>query len=166
MKIEFGGGENPRRPNFTQVDVRKINDNTIVCNAWDIDKNVGANTVTEIYSRHFFEHLTHDQAKRTLNAWYKICANHAKITMLVPNMNLHLWQWNNWDKLTKEQKDHCRAGFWGWQREGDESAWDLHKSGYDFPKLKELLEEHKFRDITKIMNDGPKDKHLAVEFIK
>ena len=29
MKIEFGGGENPKRPNYIQVDVRKINDNTL-----------------------------------------------------------------------------------------------------------------------------------------
>jgi len=166
MKIEFGGGETPRKPNFAQVDVRKINDNTIVCNAWDIDKHVEPNTVEEIYSRHFFEHLTHDQAKRVLTAWYKICREGAKIVLLCPNMNLHLWQWNNWDKLTEKQKDHCRAGFWGWQREGDESAWDLHKSGYDFPKLKELVEQFNFKNITKIMNDGPKDKHLAVEFYK
>ena len=27
---------------------------------------------------------------------------------------------------------------------------DLHKSGYDFQKLKELVEQHKFRDINKI----------------
>ena len=41
---------------------------------------------------------------------------------------------------------------WVWgsiKREGDESAWDLHKSGYDFQKLKELVEQHKFRDINK-----------------
>jgi hypothetical protein len=86
--------------------------------------------------------------------------------MLVPNMNLHLWQWNNWDKLTEEEKDHCRAGFWGWQREGDDSNWDLHKSGYDFKRLKELVEQHNFKNVKKFMPDGHKDKHLAVRFYK
>ena len=166
MQLEFGGGETPRQKTYTQVDVRKLNDNTIVCNAWDIEKHVKKNTVTDIYSRHFFEHLTHDQAKRTLDAWFNLCKDDARIVLLCPNMNLHLWQWNNWDKLTEEQKNHCRAGFWGWQREGDESAWDLHKSGYDFPKLKELVEQHKFKNIKKMMPDGPQDKHLAVEFFK
>ena len=166
MQLEFGGGENPRQKTYTQVDVRKLNDNTIVCNAWNIEKHVEKNTVTDIYSRHFFEHLTHDQAKRTLNAWYNICVDGAEITMLVPNMNLHLWQWNNWDKLTEEEKDHCRAGFWGWQREGDDSNWDLHKSGYDFKRLKELVEQHNFKNVKKFMPDGHKDKHLAVRFYK
>ena len=166
MNIEFGGGENPRKKDYRQVDVRKIREDDIVCNAWEVEKHIQPNTVNNIYSRHFFEHLTHTQAQRTLDAWYNICVPGAEITMLVPNMNLHLWQWNNWDKLDEKQKDHCRAGFWGWQREGDESAWDLHKSGYDFQKLKELVEQHKFRDINKIMPDGPQDKHLAVKFYK
>ncbi len=166
MKLEFGGGEKPRKEEYIQVDIRKIRENDIVCNAWEIEKQVKAKSVTSIYSRHFFEHLTHDQAKRTLTAWYNICKDGAEITMLVPNMNLHLWQWNNWDKLNEKEKEHCRVGFWGWQREGDESAWDLHKSGYDFPKLKELVEQHKFKNIVKFMNDGPKDKHLAVRFYK
>ena len=44
--------------------------------------------------------------------------------------------------------------FWGWTKEGDESGLkDLHKSGYDFQKLKELVEQHKFRDINKIMDE-------------
>ena len=166
MKIEFGGGENPRKPSYMQVDIRKINDQTIMSNAWDIDKHVEENSVTDIYSRHFFEHLTHNQAKRTLSAWYTICKPGARIELICPNMNMHLWQWNNWDKLTEKEKNHCRAGFWGWQRQSDESPWDLHKSGYDYPKLKELLEQHNFINIKKIMPDGPRDKHLAVEFFK
>ena len=96
MNIEFGGGENPRKKEYTQVDVRKIREDDIVCNAWEVEKHIQPNTVDNIYSRHFFEHLTHTQAQRTLDAWYNICRPGAEITMLVPNMNLHLWQWNNW----------------------------------------------------------------------
>ncbi|MDB4342964.1 hypothetical protein OAA21_00090 [bacterium] len=166
MNIEFGGGENPRKKDYRQIDIRKIREDDIVCAAWEVEKHIEPNIVQNIYSRHFFEHLTHAQAQRTLDAWYNICQTGAEITMLVPNMNLHLWQWNNWDKLDDKQKDHCRAGFWGWQREGDESAWDLHKSGYDFQKLSELVQQHKFKNIVKTMPDGPQDKHLAVKFYK
>ena len=74
----------------------------------EIEKHIQPNTVNNIYSRHFFEHLTHTQTQRTLDAWYNICVSGAEITMLVSNMNLHLWQWNNWDKLDDKQKDHCR----------------------------------------------------------
>ena len=35
-----------------------------------------------------------------------------------------------------------------------------------FKKLKELVEQHKFRDINKIMSDDPQDKHLSVKFYK
>ena len=32
MNIEFGGGENPRKKDYRQVDVRKIREDDIVCN--------------------------------------------------------------------------------------------------------------------------------------
>ncbi len=164
MKLEFGGGEKPKQKDYVQVDVRKINDKTIVCNSWDIDKHIKENSVTDIYSRHFFEHLTHEQAKRTLLTWYKICKAGARIVLICPNMKYHLNQWNNWDKLTNAEKDHCRAGFWGWQREGDMGVWDIHKSGYDFKRLKEIVEQHKFGNIKQLMGDD--NKHLALEFFK
>lgn len=166
MKIEFGGGENPKRPDFRQVDIRKINDDTITCAAWEIDQHVDENCVTEIFSRHFFEHLTHDQAKRTLDSWYKIMQKGGRVEMLVPNMNMHIWQWLNWDKLNDKQKDHMRAGFWGWQREADESSWDLHKSGYDLPKLKELVEAHGFTNVRLLARNDHEFKHLHVDFFK
>ena len=176
MNIEFGGGENPRQKWYRQVDVRKIDDQTIVCKAWDIEKHIEPNTVQNIYSRHFFEHLTRDQADRTLKAWYNICHPGAEITMLIPNMNLHIWQWLNWDKLDETSREWCLAGFYGWQRESDTSDWDLHKNCYDFEKLKTLVEKHKFKNIDKRMPDGPMSsirvdnqkqfKHLAVKFYK
>ena len=46
MKIEFGGGENPKRPDFRQVDIRKMNDDTIVCAAWEIDQHTLMRTVS------------------------------------------------------------------------------------------------------------------------
>ena len=176
MQLEFGGGETPRKKDYVQVDVRKINDQTIVCKAWEIEKHVQPNTVTAIYSRHFFEHLTRDQADRTLKAWYNICTNGAEITMMVPNMKLHIWQWLNWDKLNEKDREWCLVSIYGWQRESDTSDWDLHKSGYDFEKLKTLVEKYNFKNIVKTTTDGPMSnitvnnqkafKHLSVKFYK
>jgi len=166
MKIEFGGGNNPKRPNFRQVDIRKINDDTIVCNAWEIDQQVDVNCVTEIFSRHFFEHLSHDQAKRTLDSWHKILVKGGRVEMLVPNMSMHIWQWLNWDNLTDKEKNHCRTSIWGQQREADESSWDLHKAGYDYPKLKELVEEHGFTTVRLLARNDHEFKHLHVDFFK
>ena len=49
MNIEFGGGENPRKKDYIQVDVRKIRENDIVCNAWEVEKHIQPNTVNNIY---------------------------------------------------------------------------------------------------------------------
>ena len=46
------------------------------------------------------------------------------------------------------------------------SAWDLHKSGYDYPKLKELGTAHGFVNVQLTKPVGPFDKHLAVDFFK
>ena len=164
MKIEFGGGNNPRQPTYVQVDIRKLNESTLDCNSWEIQQHVAPNSVTDIYSRHFFEHLTYAQAQRTLRAWHNICTPGAKIILICPNMTFHIDQWNNWDNLSDPEKKHCRAGFWGWQRQGDKYSWDLHKCGYDFPKLKELLLEHHFKDIK--LTSPPSSRHLSVEFYK
>ena len=173
MKLEFGGGEFPRRPNFCQVDIRDTGKkNTICCAAWDIDKKISAGSVSEIYSRHFFEHLTHQQALRTLKAWETICIPGASIIMIVPDFAFHLYQWSNWNELTNDEKDHCRAGIWGWQREGDSSAWDLHKSGYDLKRLKEIISLFNFKDIqrltskNKLIPEAGHPYHLVVEFKK
>ena len=84
--------------------------------------------------------------------------------MICPNMRFHLDQWQNWHNLSDKEKDHCRAGLWGWQRESDYSSWDLHKSGYDFEKLKELVESKNFVGIRNL--DHVNSKHLEVEFYK
>jgi predicted SAM-dependent methyltransferase len=164
MQIEFGGGNNPRKPNYKQVDIRKFAGITYVCNAWEIDQHVDAGTVTEIYSRHFFEHLTHGQSLRTLEAWHKILIEGGRVHLICPNMDFHMQQWHNWKNLSAAEKNHCRAGFWGWQKEGDVSSWDLHKSGYDFEKLKELVESKGFIKVKSL--DHPDSKHLEVEFFK
>lgn len=161
MNLEFGGGERGKL-NFIQVDIRKIDDDTIVCNAWEIQKYIKNNSVDNIYSRHFIEHLTTSQMQKTLNAWYEICKKGATITITCPNMNAHIAQWLNWEKLSEGQKRHCRAGFWGWQREADESSWDLHKSGYDYNKLKELLQKHKFINIKQHSGFDDQQFHLTV----
>ena len=163
MKIEFGGGTNPRKLHYVQADIRNLGNN-IVCNTWNIVDHVQPNTVTDIYSRHLFEHLTHKQAIRTLKAWKTICAEEARVELICPNMLFHLEQWKNWGTLNTKEKDYCRAGFWGWQREADESAWDLHKSGYDFDKLKELVETHRFKKFKALSEPNIKNPHLEVEF--
>ena len=55
-------GKIPRKKDYRQVDIRKIREDDIVCD-WEVEKHIQLNTVQNIYSRHFFEHLTHTQIK-------------------------------------------------------------------------------------------------------
>lgn len=159
MKIEFGCGENPTKEGFKTCDLRNLPGVDFVCPAWEIDKHVNENTVDEIWSRHFFEHLTFVQGERVLEVWYKILKSNAKCEMSLPNMTYHINQW-----ISDSNRDHANAGFWGWQRGEFEDTWDVHKSGYDFSSLKNLLESKGFINIKSLK--GPKSKHLHVEFFK
>lgn len=163
MRLEFGGGETPKRPDFTQVDVRQITEDTIVCNAWDIDKHVKPNTVTEIYSRHFFEHLTFAQGEKVLDVWKTILVPGGKCEMLLPNLTFHINQWVNLREDPKSE-EWAKAGFWGWQRGELEDTWDVHKSGYDATSLVQLLISKDYKDIESLKSD--RSKNIHVRFFK
>ena len=74
----------------------------------------------------------------------------------------HVQQWIR--RKDKKELDWARAGFWGWQREGEFEMWDVHKSGYDKETLTELLTKHNFTGI--IANVGAKNIELIFEFYK
>jgi len=156
-KLEFGCGESKPKPGFVGVDIRKNKYVKYVCNAWDIGSFVKKETISEIYSRHFFEHLTFKQADKTLRAWWKILAPSGKIQIILPDIEYHIKQFLSDDYSTPSEAnpkwtnlEHALAGFWGWQREGDAETWDLHKSGYSYKSLKEKLLKHGFTDIKRL----------------
>jgi len=163
MKIEFGCGETPTKQGFKTCDVRDVPGVDFVCPAWDIDKHVKENSVDEIFSRHFFEHLTFKQGEVVLDKWKRILKNNGRCEMMLPNMTFHINQWVN---LRNEGKNlrHAKAGFWGWQRGEFDDVWDLHKSGYDRELLTALLIEKGFKKIKSLASDT--SKHLHLEFYK
>ena len=124
MQIEFGGGEHPRKPNYKQVDIRKLPKIDFVCNAWEIDTLVPKNSVSDVYSRHFFEHLTFHQGSLTLKSWFKILKPGGRVEMILPNMMFHIKQW-----LDKSNQEHANAGFWGWQRDNSDGYGIFIKVG-------------------------------------
>ncbi len=88
--FEFGSGEKPQRFEFFGVHCRPLPTITYVCNAWNIDQHVEAGSVNEIYSRHFFEHLTFAQADKTARFWKKVLKDAGLVTMIVPDMIFHI----------------------------------------------------------------------------
>lgn len=169
MKIEFGGGDSPRMMGWTQVDVRKCQHTDIVCDAWNVDQYIKEDTVTDIYSRHFFEHLTIHDAYRTLLVWHKILQKNGKLTIIIPDMEFHIRQWLNPNRkktlhpngMTDEE--WAISGFWGKQRETEGGEiWDIHKSGYDFNLLKDVLEKHNYSNIQRV-KDMAKNLHVTCQ---
>lgn len=156
--IEFGGGDHPRRPDFAQCDVRPLPGVAYCCAAWQIDTLVPHGSVDEIYSRHFFEHLTFAQGRDFLGACWRILRAGGRIEMWMPNIDWHIQQWQTGSNL-----DWARAGFWGWQRDDGHGDWDVHKSGYNFAQLGELVADMGYVDYRSIKANR---RHLAVEFFK
>lgn len=165
MKLEFGAGETPTKTGFLTVDVRDLPGVNYVCNAWDIDKHVQPNTVDEIFSRHFFEHLTFEQGEIVLEKWKTILKPGGRCEMMLPNMAHHIHQWTNLRNDTKEFQ-RAKEGFWGRQRESLTSNWDIHKSGYDEETLTALLKSFNFKNIKPLSRHTIKHKNLHLEFYK
>lgn len=158
MKIEFGCGSKPRMPGFKTCDIRDLPGVDYVCPAWEIDHFVQPNSVDEIFSRHFFEHLTYAQGERLLQSWFSILKPGAKMHMMLPNLRCHFRQWAQGDMTA------AIAGLYGWQRGEFEDLWDVHKSGYDFELLQSVLKKYNYINIKSLKS--AKNKHLYVECYK
>jgi len=162
MKIEFGCGENPTKEGFKTCDIRDLPGIDYVCPAWEIDNLVEENSVDEIFSRHFFEHLTFQQGEKQLEVWHKILKPGGMCEMMLPNMALHIQQWI--ERKTDREIKHAMAGFWGWQRGEFDDVWDVHKSGYDKDLLTDLVKRKGFVNIQSLAK--PMSKHLHLKFYK
>lgn len=162
MKLEFGCGSKVSS-GFDGVDIRPLPCVKYVCDAWDITKHVKKNSVKEVRSRHFLEHLTYYHSNLTIKAWYDILIPKGKLRICVPDMLFHIEQWLNplRDDKPPDMKltrlDWAKRGFWGEQREiEDGEIWDVHKSGYDMKLLSRMLKKHGFTRIEKTI-DAPKN---------
>ena len=74
MNLEFGCGENPTKEGFKTCDIRNLPGVDYACPAWKITEHVAPNTVDEIWSRHFFEHLTFAQGKVVCVCEVHVCS--------------------------------------------------------------------------------------------
>ena len=104
-----------------------------------------------------FEHLSFHDGELHLDACMKILRHGGTLEMMLPNMDYHVQQWLSKDPA---QMDHARAGFWGWQREGDTQLWDVHKSGYTDDQLIALVTELGYTNARSIRKRS--DNHLEI----
>lgn len=163
MKIAVGTGSISKK-GFKINDIRDLPNVDYVCPAWELDKHIKPNSVQEIVSNHFFEHLTFEQGEIVLEVWYKLLCNGGKVSMQLPNMDAFIKYWND----SKETNDlelfnWVTKGIWGWQRDGLTETWDVHKSGYNAQSLERLVTGKGF---VKFKNLKTKYENLKIEFFK
>lgn len=156
-RIEIGCGDRRPKIGFRGADIRDCEYVDYVTEAWNLHKLIHHSSITEVRGRHFFEHLSFSQCEATLRSIHAILAPGAKLQLEVPDLVYHAEQLLAVDRLqepsdikqswTNEQ--HMLAGFYGWQREGFEEAWDIHKSGFTEDLLRRLLEHHGFINVVR-----------------
>lgn len=154
LNIEFGCGERPRLKGYKTCDLRDLPNIDYVCKAWEIDQLVGENSVDNVFSRHFFEHLTFEQGKLMMKVWFKILKPGGTCRMMIPNLHFHVKQF-----MAGKEMEHALAGLFGWQRDGLHDVWDVHKSGYTLESIQPVYEDTGFIDFTKRKSSS---EHLDV----
>ena len=164
IQIEIGGGETPRKKGYKICDIRNLPNVHFCCNAIDLDKYVEPSSVTDVYARHFMEHLTFAESDKLMDVLKNILVSGGRAEIIVPNMTFHINQWINL-KHDKKSFEHAKAGFWGWQRVlNDKSYWDVHKSGYDKDTIKSMILNKGFVDFCS--HNAESNPHLHVTFRK
>jgi len=168
-KLYVGSGPDSRE-GYINCDVRPVAGVDLVCPAWHVSKF--ATGLESIYTRHALEHLTDMEARAALEDWHSSLKLGGTVEIIVPDLRFHLDQWLRvkWNEegkpFTKTEGRWAFAGLFGWQHECDPALndynntyWDVHKSGYDFERLKYLLEAAGFAEVMRI--DAPPE-HLHV----
>jgi radical SAM superfamily enzyme YgiQ (UPF0313 family)/predicted SAM-dependent methyltransferase/SAM-dependent methyltransferase len=164
IRIEVGPGDSPKK-GYIHCDVFAGKNVDYVCNAWAIPFK--PNTIREIYARHVLEHLTLNEAKRTVKHWFAVLMPEGLLDINVPDLEQHIKQFNQ-NGLSKYADfevtniEHALAGFYGWQK----NKYDIHKWGYTFDTLSELLKSAGFVNIRKVKDEsrsGPLNVRLIAE---
>lgn len=154
MKLEIGAGKKPR-DGYSTCDIRDLPGVDYVCSADKLP--FGDEKIDEIYSRHVVEHFTIKEFLKVLEEWNRVLKIEGEIYIICPNLLWHLEQIIKGDhksffNKTKGENDR----FWGfgslfgWQQD----EFDIHKFGYYFDLMKDILEEFGFYNIEDLTNSG------------
>lgn len=152
LKVEIGGGRKPR-DGYVNCDVRRLDGVDHVCAADDLPFADGE--VQEVYTRHVVEHFTLKEFLGVLAEWNRVLQIGGRIYIVCPNLLFHLRQVLNgshesfYDKASGQNDRYWGFGsLFGWQQD----EHDVHKFGYYFELLRDILDEYGFVDIEDLTN--------------
>lgn len=154
IKLEIGCGKKPRE-GYSTCDIRDLPAVDYVCNADDLPFE--DNSVEEVYSRHVAEHFTLKEFLKVLEEWNRVLKVGGTIYIICPNLLWHLQQiLDGTHESFYTKKSGKNARFWGfgslfgWQQD----EYDVHKFGYYFELLKDILATFGFDDVEDLTNSG------------
>ena len=139
MKLEVGAGKSPT-PGYTHQDIAPGPCIEIVRPAWDT--GLEAESVEEVYSRHFLEHLRPPDADRTMVEWMRVLKSRGHLHIIVPNLAFHaqqLFRQGQSEFVDETNCMHAMYSIYGWPGEHMEHKW-----GYTRDSLWYLLQRHGF----------------------
>ena len=146
LKLHLGCG-NQHLENHVNIDWRKTNATDLVC---DISKlPYPCNSVELIVSYHVIEHLDRHTLPKALKEWHRLLAPKGRLILEYPNF----------DEAVKEYisgNGKRLDNIFGLQR----FPGDTHLFGYNFERLKILLEDTGF---DRVQNRRPQDYHAKDE---
>ncbi len=99
-------------------------------------------SVSIIYASHVLEYFDHIEAREVLKEWYRVLQPRGILRLAVPNFEVLVEVYQKYKNL-----DLIHGPLYG--------RWEIpkinmvihHKTVYDFPSLKQTLEEAGFRDV-------------------
>jgi len=154
MKLEIGCGKKPRA-GYKTCDIRDLPQVDYVCAADALPFE--ENTVDEVYSRHVVEHFTLKELLKVFEEWNRVLKVGGEIYIICPNLLWHLQQILNGSHASFYNKESgSNDRFWGfgslfgWQQD----QYDVHKFGYYFELLRDILEEFGFDQIEDLTDSG------------
>ncbi|MEN9639013.1 MAG: hypothetical protein RLZZ262_881 [Bacteroidota bacterium] len=152
LKIEIGCGKRPR-PGYLTCDVRDLPTVNIVCRADELPFREG--TVDEVFSRHLIEHFTLIEFLKILEDWNRVLKVGGVVYIICPNFVWHCQQvLRGADESFYNKESGKNDRYWGfgsifgWQQD----EFDIHKFGYYFTLLRDILAEFGFGNILDLTN--------------
>lgn len=142
--IELGGGANPKHhPNFDAVC------GDIMC---DLTQGIPLqdNTVKQIYSRDFFEHLTFNEGLELLGECRRVLGDRGWIEFIIPNVAFALMSASVWNKHLCNVLFGTRKGYFEW-----------HKAWYSPDLMRYILYKEGWKDI--VIKDCKLDSQWYLE---
>ena len=148
LKLDLGSG-GTKKKGFIGIDA-------ILGPGVDIEHNLedgipfADNSVSEIYSSHFLEHIPHRNVKFVLQECSRVLLPGGNITIEVPNLKESLQKFLKMDERTRWEN--------GWEQifGNQKRQFEYHKTGFTKGRLKELLAKTGFERITlSLSKHGP-----------